>query len=398
MLRGGFQIAYDALPTQLIALGPANTTPNAITNTVTAANTGRGAAAWWEQLPQTANAPSLMDSQNPLAGNLRNPYAERWSFGLQREFPADLSLDLSYVGSETHELTTRADWNPRLPAGTLRLHPLYGPVVAKTSEGNSSYHALQALLARRFSRRLQILAAYTWSKMIDSTSDGVGNSNAQDPANGNLTSVPILYGGLKLDRAVSDFDRTQRLTVTYLWSVPGPTTGWWRHAIGGWQLGGIALFQSGTPFSIANGFDRSNFADKEDRADIGNPRMPIGARAVIFPNCSTGYENPDTFACVTPNQVHWIEGNGFPNASTVGRNTMRTAGANNFDLNLSKSIPLAGSRRLELRWEALNAFNHPQYVNVPGANLINTLPGRFLNPHYTDGGIRSMWAQAKLIF
>ena len=52
----------------------------------------------------------------------------------------------------------------------------------------------------------------------------------------------------------------------------------------------------------------------------------------------------------------------MPNASTVGRNTLRTGGTNNFDLNLTKSISFGERRRIELRWEALNAFNHPTFA------------------------------------
>ena len=398
--RGGYQISYDALPTQLIALGPATSPPNAITDAIKASNIGRGSSGWLEQLEQLqASAPSLIDSQIvALDGNLRNPYTERWSFGFQRRLPGSVVLDLSYVGSESHRLTTRADWNPRLPTGTLRLYPDYGQVIVKTSEGNSSYHSVQARLDRRFAHGMQVSAAYTWSKMIDSTSDGVANTNDQDPAGGNLTSVPVMYGGLKLDRAVSDFDRPQRLTIASLWAVPGPRSGWSTHVFGGWQLGGIATFQSGTPFSIANGFDRDNFGDNEDRADIGNPHAPLNTRAIIFPGCTTGYQNPDTLACVNPGDVHWVEGIGFPNGSTVGRNTLRTGGTNNFDLNLTKSIAVGENRRLDLRWEALNAFNHPQYVNVPPRDVFGTPPGQFLNRDFTDSGIRSMWVQVKLIF
>lgn len=396
--RGGYQISYDYLPTQLISLGPATSTPNAVTNMVTAPNTGRGYANWFEQFPTAATGPSLMDSQVALDGSLRNPYTERWSFGFQRQLAGRMLLDLSYVGSESHRLTTRADWNPRLPAGTLRLYPDYGQVIVKTSEGNSSYHSFQTHLDRRLSRGFQLSASYTWSKMIDSTSDGVGNTNGQEPAGGNLTSVPVMYGGMKLDRAVSDFDRPHRLTIAYLWAVPGPRPGWAKYAFGGWQLAGITAFQSGTPFSVANGFDRNNYADKEDRADIGNPTAPLNSRAIIFPSCATGYQNPDTLRCVTPSDVHWVEGIGFPNASTVGRNTLRTGGTNNFDLNLTKSVPIGETRYLELRWEALNAFNHPQYVNVPPRSVFNTPQGQFLNRDFTDSGIRNMWVQVKLVF
>jgi hypothetical protein len=396
--RGGYQISYDYLPTQLISLGPATSTPNGITSMVTAPSSGRGYASWFELFPNSAAAPSLMDSQVALDGNLRNPYTERWSFGLQRQFAGNMLLDVSYVGSESHRLTTRADWNPRLPSGTVRLYPEYGQVIVKTSEGNASYHSLQARLEHRFTRGFQLSASYTWSKMMDSTSDGVGNINAQEPAGGNLTSVPVMYGGMKLDRAVSDFDRPHRLTIAYLWTLPGPRSHWSRYAIGGWQLAGITTFQSGTPFSVANGFDRNNYADKEDRADIGNPNAPLNTRGIIFPSCATGYQNPDTLTCVIPTEVHWLEGTGFPNTSTVGRNTLRTGSTNNFDLNLTKMFSFGERKRLELRWEALNAFNHPQYVNVPLRNVSSTPQGQFMNRDFTDGGIRSMWVQMKLVF
>jgi hypothetical protein len=286
-----------------------------------------------------------------------------------------------------------------LPTGTLRLYPNYGPVVVKTSEGNSSYHALQTRLDRRFARGFQMSASYTWSKFIDSTSDGVANVNVQAPSGGNLTSVPVMFGGLKLDRGVSDYDRPQRLTISYLWAVPGPrSSGWSKYAFSGWQLAGITTFQSGTPFSMANGFNRNNYGDGEDRPDIGNPRAPVNTRAITSTGCPTGYQNPDTGSCVSADAVHWVQGTGFPNASTVGRNTMRTGGTNNFDLNLTRSISIGETRRLELRWEALNAFNHPQFVNAPPRNVVNTLPGQFLNRDYSDSGIRSMWVQLKLVF
>ena len=53
---------------------------------------------------------------------------------------------------------------------------------------------------------------------------------------------------------------------------------------------------------------------------------------------------------------------------------------------------------MELRWEALNAFNHPQFVQVPLMSVNGTQAGRFLNRDFTDSGIRSMWGQVKLIF
>jgi hypothetical protein len=395
--RGGYQISYGSLPTQLIALGPATTTPNAISTQVgPAPNSGRGSPTWYEQLPTIAAAPKLTDSRTVIDPDLRNPYTERWSFGFQRQLPESTVLDVSYVGSESHKLTTVAGWNP--PLNGVRLYPNSGIVTAKTSQGNSSYHALQARLDRRFSHAFQLAASYTWSKFLDSTSEGVGYMNTQQPDKMNRTSVPIMQGGLKLDRGWSDFDRPQRLTIAYLWAVPGPRSGWRKYPLGGWQLAGITTFQSGTPFSVGNGSDRNNDGIPGDRPDIGNPNARLNTRAIIFPKCSTGYQNPDIGSCVSPGDVHWVEGAGFPNAATAGRNSLRTGGTNNFDMNLTKSIPFAEHGRLEFRWEAQNVFNHPQFVNVPPRDVVNTPAGQFLNRDFTDSGIRSMWVQVKLIF
>jgi len=149
---------------------------------------------------------------------------------------------------------------------------------------------------------------------------------------------------------------------------------------------------------VANGSNRNGFGTLADRPDIGNPAAPVNTRAIIFPQCSTGYRNVDTGSCVNPAEMHWVEGTGSPNPTTVGRNTLRTAGTNNFDLNVTKSIPFCESRHLELRWEALNAFNHPQFVNVPEKSVNGTPAGRFLNRDFTDSGIRSMWVQVKFVF
>jgi hypothetical protein len=71
------------------------------------------------------------------------------------------------------------------------------------NEGNSSYHALQTRLDRRFGHGFQLAASYTWSKDIDSASDFVAG-DLQAAGNDNIDSVPISQGGLKLDRGLSD--------------------------------------------------------------------------------------------------------------------------------------------------------------------------------------------------
>jgi hypothetical protein len=401
--RGGYQISYQPLYTQIISLDLATSTPNAIAIDQRGAPTGRGDANWFARLPAAnPRPPSILDAQyGTLEKDFRNPYTERWSFGFQRQLPAQAILDVSYVGAESHKLTTRADLNPFQQSG-LRLHPDFGPRTVRTSQGNSAYHALQTSLERRFARGFQLAVAYTWSKNLDSTSDGIGQ-NPNQSGQGNLTSVPIAEGGLKLDRGLSEFDRGQRLTVLYLWEIPGPSKGLWKRMLGGWSIAGITTFQSGTPYTVLNGTDRNGDGWLSDRPDISNTKAPRDSRAVLWTTtgpegCATGYRNPDINICVNPADVHWAEGTRFPNATTVGRNTLHTGGTNNFDLSLFKTLIIAERKRLEFRWEAQDAFNHPQFVNVPPRDVVNTLAGQFLNRDFTDAGIRSMWVQAKVVF
>ena len=386
----------------------ATSTPNAISTDVRGLGTGRGSPNWFARLPAVASAPSLLDQQSgALEKEFRNPYTERWSFGFQRQLSRKVVLDGSYVGSESHRLTTWADVNPRQLNGQY-LHPDFGSRLIRTSEGNSSYHALQWRLDRRFERGFQVNASYTWSRNMDSTSEGIGNINNQTPG-GDKTSVPVAQGGLRLDYGPSDYDRRHRFTVAYVWDIPGPAGGFWKHALAGWSVAGISAFQSGAPFTVANGFDRNNDTIPNDRPDISNPRAPLNSRAIVTPSsgsqfCATGYRNPDTGLCVTPADVHWIQGTGLPNAATVGRNTLRAGGIRNFDVTLFKSFRFGETRRLEFRWEALNVLNHPQFTQIPERSVDAPpapqagVPSRFLNRDFTDSGIRSMWGQVKLAF
>jgi len=398
--RGGFQVSYDTFFNNLLSNIAADT-PNTINTTVNGLGTGRGSPNWFSALPAVARQPTLLDTQTSVFNkNIRNPYTERWSFGFQRELPSKLMLDVSYVGAGSHKLFISSDINVRQLNGQ-RLFPNFGIRRIRSSEGNSVYHALQALIDRRFANGFQITGAYTFSRNLDSTSEVFATT--ANPAN---TSMPTSQGGLQLDRGLSDYHRSHRFTLTYIWNIPGPKTGLWKHPFGGWSLSGITTFQTGAPYSIANGFDRNNDGLANDRPDIGNPNAPINTRAVVVAAsvCATGFRNPDTLACVTPNDVRWVEGRGLPNAATVGRNTLFTGGVNNWDMNILKTFYVTETKKLEFRLEAFNIFNHQQFTNVPSASVVGSVgpsgnsPSRFLNPIYTNSGTRSMRVQLKFIF
>jgi hypothetical protein len=219
-----------------------------------------------------------------------------------------------------------------------------------------------------------------------------------------LTSIPISQGGLSLDLGLSDYHRSHILVFTYSWDVPGPKKGFPGHLAGGWTLAGMTSFSTGAPYTVLNGFDRNNDGVAADRQDIGNPNASLNTRAIVSSSCSTGYLNPDPNGCVTPNDVHFVQGTGLPKSNTVGRNTLTTGGGSQTWLNVIKAFSLREGRKLEFGMEFINVFNHPQFNNIPSASVVGSsgpaggLPSRFLNANYTNTGIRTMNVRLKIIF
>jgi hypothetical protein len=256
---------------------------------------------------------------------------------------------------------------------------------------------MQIRLDKGVSHGLMFTTSYTWSKFIDSTSEVFATTNS----NAATASVASFLGGLRVDRGPSDYDRTHRLVISYIWDLPGFKNGLANTVLGGWEVSGVTSFQSGAPFTIINGFDRN--ADglaTADRPDIGNPNAPHNTRAVVVPTgtCSTGLRNPDSLQCVSANDVFLVQGLGLPNPKTIGRNTERSNWTKNFDMNLFKVFRFTERLKLEYRIEAFNVFNHPQFTGVPGRNVVSTAAGQYFNDNLLNGGGRTMRMGLKLLF
>lgn len=393
--RGGFQVSYDTGFNNLLSNLAADT-PNVLSTQFQdgSSASSRGTPNFFPAaIPVSARVPTIADAQSSvLLADLVSPYTERWSFGLQRELPVSLVMELSYVGSVAHKLFTNEELNPLLPTGG-RLYPGFGRRQIRGNSGNSNYHALQARLDRRFSRGVQVMGAYTWSKFIDSTSEVFTRDGTSSQF-----SVPLYQGGLTLDRGISVFDRTHRLVISYIWELPGPGTGLLGQALGGWRMAGITTLQSGNPYSLLNGFDRNGDGVQSDRPDVGNPTAPRHTRAVASATSPTGYLNPDTGAPVNRNDVYVVQGVGFPGAGALGKNTERTKRTNNFDWSLFKEFRIQEGLRLEYRLEAFNLLNHPQFFEVPPNNVVASVPGSFLNFNLVDGTAREMRMGLRLIW
>ena len=370
VVRGGYGISY------LLPRGN-NTVTNAIVNVPFIFDDfgGNGSPAVFGPggVPVVGKATKTATTENLFAGpyasgeslisaqdlNIRSPYNQQWNLAVQQDLGGRTALQLAYVGNRGTRLERDLPLNyatPDNPAASTSVgsrRPTGNPARANynpgaaggdnfTNSGNSFYHSLQATLERRSANGLNFLAAYTWAKLID---DSVEGSNDQDAAG---TQNPL---NLRLDRGRGQLDIAHRLVISYsyplpfgrgqayLSSLPRPVD----LAIGGWKLSGIAQFQSGSPFSVFYDGDSLNVGGEYNHraTQIKTPQNPR-TRAEWF----------DVTAFTAPAQGT------FGNS---GRNILTGPRYQNFDLSLLKGFHWTEARYLEIRVEAFNALNHPNF-------------------------------------
>lgn len=438
VIRAGYQIGYDSFFNN-IASNAATSSPNVVATTFTSPNTGRGTANFSSAFPATPRRLSPADAQTLADPNLVNPYYQRWSLGIQRALPFNLLLDLSYVGSKGTKLYLNEDRNPLVPAAlrvtpaafttapagivgvpTLRLDNLQGGRTIRSNSGSSTYHSGQVDVIRRFSDGFMMRGNYTWSKLIDNGSEVFASTGL---INSSLAIIPVILGGERNERALSLFDRTHHASITFVYSIPfmSEQRGALGRLLGGWEISGVQTWETGVPFTVANGADSNGFGGNNDRPDF-NPAGQRGVRAVpavataTLNPCSvaigaTFYRNPDAGnVCINPANAEFIGLlAGIGRTGTLGRNTQRTAGRNNLDFNILKRLRLSETTRLEFRAEFYNIFNHPQYGTGsvspfspggagPSATVLTSPAGAFLNNQTGDGGGRVVRYQVKFVF
>jgi hypothetical protein len=217
---------------------------------------------------------------------------------------------------------------------------------------------------------LYFLGSYTWSKSIDNESNGTDNSAAsgQDPQN------PL---NASLDRGLSSFDRKNRLVGSVVWEIPfGRATAEGsgvrelvNGVLGGWQLSGILLAQSGTPFSVLMSCADINSQGDNCRPNrIANGGLPSAQGSVSQWFQTAAFEIPST-----------------PVYGNAGRNILRAPGTNNIDLAVAKSFRWGKTetRRIQIRSEIFNALNHTNLgvpvnsIDSPAfGSITSALPGR----------------------
>jgi hypothetical protein len=366
-IRGGFGLFYDR-PQGNVYSGTNGQPPVAYTPTLYFSSLDTFLQSAGAVGPSSVNAPQV--GKQPL------PQVMNFSLGVQREVGFKTVVDAAYVGSlGRHLLYVRninaiplyARFDPAnvdattgspMPDNFLRPYAGLSTINVRGFGSTSNYHSLQVTANRRMSQGLQFGASYTFSKTL-----GV---NA-----GDFDSVSPYFSMRQRNYGLLDYDRTHVLSINYAWDIPSPARNIKPlHLIfGDWQVAGITSFLSGSPFTP--GFSTSDTVDLTGSNEgsritvLGDPRLSKSERN-FYRNFKT-----EVFAR-TPARD-------FGNA---GIGLLRGPGTNNWDLTISKRVPISGERRyVQFRTEFYNAFNHTQFSGIDTGARFNP-QGQQINANF----------------
>ena len=361
---------------------------------------------------------------------IRTPYFHQYNASVQYELFRDLLFEIAYVGTlglnqfrqiainQAHlaspqnpivNIVTGATITTNTPANALLRAPFQGVEIngffQNQSTAQSSYNSLQASLTKRLSRRLQLLGSYTYARSMDNSSGqgaGAGISGIVNPgAIGDTSSILGNQLDNRANRGVSDFDRTHRFVLSYLWELPKPAlaarSGARQWLLSDWQVAGIIIAMSGLPIDIVDSGAGSLYGLNAPSALARPSYAPGASLKTATSNIPAGYFfNPFAFARPMVLSGQLIpSSNGTATASAtgtdlgnVGRNVLRGPRQINVDFSIIKRFPFGGSKNIELRAEFFNLLNHVNFANpisdlnaiAPSGGSIDSRTGQIIAP------------------
>jgi hypothetical protein len=228
----------------------------------------------------------------------------------------------------------------------------FNSVDVQQSSGSSVYHALTINLTKRFSHGLELLTSYTWSHSIDDSTDLQSTLEPQD------SRFPFL------ERGNSDNDQRHRWVTSAVFQTAESHGGesLWHHFIADFTLAPIIELSSGRPFNIITGDDtRLDLGASQARPSVGAGTTSPFIRGATFSSADLCLTNSfTTFSVPGITPPAGCDG-------VLGRNRYTSPGFFQWDMRLSKRIPLGERVRLELIADAFNLFNR---TNVAAVNQL----------------------------
>ncbi len=336
--------------------------------------------------PSTFVRPSTVFAMDVHA---KPPYAQNWNLSVQRSLWDRYLVEVRYVGAKGTHLPRNIEANPAVygPGATAqnadrrRLYancPADGgtcdfSTIAMLSDiTNSTYHAGQASISRRFAAGVAFNVSYWYSKSLDYLSAMNLSGSAAKPLAGenDLAQNPF---DLDAEHGPSLFDARHRFVLSASWEprIPATAPSTLRTIFGDWQVNAIATHNSGTPFTVS---DTANVA-----LQANSP--PISGLAASRPNLIA---DPNS----GPHTVDaWVSRSAFQRLDPItnagqfgnaGRNIVRGPAYTNVDVSLVRTFRLTTATRLQFRAESFNILNHANF-GLPVSDLNSANFGRIFS-------------------
>ena len=308
-------------------------------------------------------------------GKLHAPYFMEWSLGMEHQFGTTASLQAQYVGTRAvnQPYSTQVNGYETVcqscfaPFPYMRpTDPRFGAVTQFSTGANSHYNGLQLTAMKRLGHGLQGQINYTWSRCMDTVSNG---GFLQFSAGGILSPLP---GELARDYGPCDYDIRHNLNGQYVYQLPVKVR---NHSLGyalnGWQISGTAFWHSGVPFSVlstpysAGGNGIVQGSGPEFASIVaGVPPYEHHPIPGVTQAGTLQWLNPDAFVSTVDPSTGQCYGGDSPQNCQFGnlrRNSLRGPDFLWSDFYLTKWFPLTEHVKLRFEGQFFNVFNHPNF-------------------------------------
>ncbi len=379
VIRGGFGLYYN--PNQMNSFTLATTNPpfstiftfnNSLVNGILPSN----ALTLSNPLPATGGSVSARPNAFHISPYLPNGSMNQWSLSIERGLWRSAGIAVEYLGNYAYHLDRSFFLNtPRPGPGAIndrRPNPRFAVIRQITNDLNSKYNGMSVVYRQNGFKGLTTLFSYTFSKVLDVSTDSNSGSNVMDPFN------------WRLDYGLANWDVRHRTVASYNYELPffaNSSSKLLKNTLGGWQMNGITTIQSGQPFGSVLATDRANVGQGTQRANLSGTPITV--------NCGSG----KLVNCVN------ISGFALPAEFTYGnspRNFLRGPGLVNFDWSLFKNFTITDNLKLQFRWETFNTLNHPNFglpntSFVVGATNFGNITGTATNMRQQQFGLKFLF-------
>jgi len=319
---------------------------------------------------------------------LHAPYFMEWSLGIEHQFGNSGSVHVQYVGTRAvnQAYLTQVNGYQTVCDGCFAPFPYqqptdarFGAVTQFSTGANSHYHGLQLTAMKRLSHGLQGQLNYTFSRCMDTVSNG---GFLQFSAGAILSPLP---GDLARDYGPCDYDIRHNLNAQYVYQLPVKVSDrLLGYAMNGWQVSGTAFWHSGIPFSVlstpysAGGQGIVQGSGPQFSSVV--PGVPLYDHHPISGVTQPGtlqWLNPDAFqSSVDPSTGACLGGDSPQNCQfgNLRRNSLRGPDFVWSDFYLTKYFPLTEALKLRFDAQFFNVFNHPNFA-LPSM-LLAGIPGK----------------------